>query len=207
MKKKTLNVVVILSLSILILATTSCKKAKDSGNDDIYDLAGIEASSKVKDLIKNDILKFVNNDVIIKEISSANEKNSNRTEAEIKKIDEEWQKATTLTETMTKYLTNPAAVFIKEKVKSSNGKYTEIFVMDQQGCNVAMSSKTSDFYQGDEAKFQKSYNNGKGAVFADKVKFDESTKTSSSQISLPVVDPSTKKVIGAITVGIDIESL
>ena len=39
------------------------------------------------------------------------------------------------------------------------------------------------------------------------VKFDESTKTSSAQISLPVVDPGTKKVIGAITIGIDIENL
>mgnify|MGYP001076058376 CR=1 FL=1 len=71
---------------------------------------------------------------------------------------------------MTKYLTNPAAIFIKTQLKGSSGKFTEIFVMDSQGCNVAMSSKTSDFLQGDEAKFKKSYNNGKGAVFADKVK-------------------------------------
>ena len=108
---------------------------------------------------------------------------------------------------MTKYLKNPAAVLIKDKVKNSNGKYTEIFIMDKQGCNVAMSSRTSDFLQGDEAKFKKSFNNGNGAVFVDKVKFDKSTKTSSTQLSLPVVDLATKKVIGAITVGVDVDSL
>jgi hypothetical protein len=60
-------------------------------------------------------------------------------------------------------------------------------------------------WQGDEAKFIKSYNDGKGAVFVDKVKFDESTKVPQVQVSLPVLDGN--KVIGAITIGVSLDNL
>lgn len=44
-------------------------------------------------------------------------------------------------------------------------EYAEIFVMDNQGANVAMSDKTSDYWQGDEDKFVRSFAGGEGKVF------------------------------------------
>jgi hypothetical protein len=70
---------------------------------------------------------------------------------------------------------------------------------------VAMSDKTSDYWQGDEAKFKKSFNNGEGAVFIDDVKFDDSSQAYTVQVSVPVIDGD--KVIGAITFGIDLDQM
>jgi hypothetical protein len=81
----------------------------------------------------------------------------------------------------------------------------EIFVMDNQGANVAMTDKTSDYWQGDEAKFKQSFNGGAGAVFVDEVKFDESTQAYLVQVSVPVKDAD--KAVGAITFGIDIDKI
>ena len=76
-----------------------------------------------------------------------------------------------------------------------------IFVMDNQGANVAMTDKTSDYWQGDEAKFKNSF--GKGSVFVDEVEFDDSTQAYLCQVSVPVTDGGA--VIGAITFGIDVD--
>ena len=77
--------------------------------------------------------------------------------------------------------------------------------MDNQGANVAMTDKTSDYWQGDEAKFQKAFNGGAGAVFIDAVKFDESAQAYLVQVSVPVMDGD--QAIGAITMGIDVDKV
>jgi hypothetical protein len=68
-----------------------------------------------------------------------------------------------------------------------------------------MTDKTSDYWQGDEAKFKNSYKGGAGGVHISDVKFDESTQAYLTHVSVPVKDGD--KVIGAITVGIDVEKI
>jgi len=91
------------------------------------------------------------------------------------------------------------------EIQASAPYYTEIFVMENQGANVAMTDKTSDYWQGDEDKFRKSFAGGAGAIFVDEVKFDESTQTYQVQVSVPVMDGG--KAIGAITFGIDVDKI
>ena len=79
--------------------------------------------------------------------------------------------------------------------------------MDNKGLNVGQSDVTSDYWQGDEAKWKKTFLVGPNAVFIDKVEEDESTQQFQSQVSLSIVDPATNIVIGAITIGIDVEVL
>jgi hypothetical protein len=74
----------------------------------------------------------------------------------------------------------------------------EIFVMDNQGANVCMSGTTGDFWQGDEDKWQKSFADGKGAIFVDAPEEEDGKMV--QQISVPVMDGS--MAIGAITFGI-----
>src|SRR3546814_1455058 len=78
--------------------------------------------------------------------------------------------------------------------------------MDNRGLNVGQSDVTSDYWQGDEAKWQKSYQGGADAIFVDEVEMDESTQTFQSQVSMPIVDPATGEVIGAITVGVNVDA-
>ena len=77
--------------------------------------------------------------------------------------------------------------------------------MDNQGANVAMTNKTSDYWQGDEDKFTNAYKGGAGGVDISKSKFDDSAKAYLVQISVPVVDGGT--VIGALCVGINLDEL
>ena len=78
--------------------------------------------------------------------------------------------------------------------------------MDQVGLNVAVSEPTSDYWQGDEAKWSQTYLAGAGAMHVSDVELDESTQTYQAQVSLTVVDASGAP-IGAITFGVNVEYL
>lgn len=172
-----------------------------------YDLSRVDAPKKIQKLIKEDILNWINNKIIVDAINKANKTHAKRTSVQIKKADKKWRAAKGINNTMKKYLSSKAAKYLKDVQKRSKGVYSEIFIMDYQGCNVAMSDKTSDFWQGDELKFVRAYKDGNGSIFVDKIHYDESTRTYSIQVSLPVIDPKTKKVIGVITIGIDMSKL
>ena len=102
-------------------------------------------------------------------------------------------------------LSNALSGFLKNQQAASNGLYTEIFVMDNKGLNVGQSDITSDYWQGDEAKWKKTYLAGTDAVHIGKVKKDESTQKFQSQLSLPIVVAG--KNIGAITIGVNFDEL
>lgn len=97
--------------------------------------------------------------------------------------------------------------FLRRQQAGSGGLVTEVFVMDGKGLNVGQSEPTSDYWQGDEAKWQQTYLVGADAVFVDEIDFDDSTGMFQSQISASIADPETGEVIGAVTVGINIEAL
>jgi len=52
-----------------------------------------------------------------------------------------------------------------------------------------MTNKTSDYWQGDEAKFTESFKGGSGAVHIGDVEFDQSAQAYLVQISVPVMPP------------------
>ena len=80
-------------------------------------------------------------------------------------------------------------------------------VVDQdQGLNVGQSATTSDYWQGDEAKFQKTFLVGTDAVFVDEAEYNEETGTWRSQLNLTLVDPD-DNAIGAATIEINLTEL
>jgi hypothetical protein len=66
---------------------------------------------------------------------------------------------------------------------------------------------TTDYWQGDEAKWQETFGDGSGATHISEVEFDDSTGAYQTQVSLPLRDPETGELIGAITFGINVQSL
>jgi hypothetical protein len=123
--------------------------------------------------------------------------------AEIQRIDKEWiaggEKA--LVEKLT---TNPCAERLRALLVPAD-RYSESFVMDNQGALVCATGRTSDYWQGDEDKWTQSFKGGVGAIFVDRPRFDDSAKQTIAQISLPVMDNG--KAIGAITLGVRAEVL
>lgn len=122
----------------------------------------------------------------------------------IKKRDADWRKVTGMDDFMSS-LMNSAVAKTLVKFGSSQPYYVELFLMDNQGANVAMTNKTSDYWQGDEAKWQESFAGGAGAVHIGDVEFDESAQAYLVQVSIPVMDSG--KAIGAITIGVNLDEL
>jgi hypothetical protein len=161
-----------------------------------------EAPQAVKNLANAKLAAYGTNPVIVAAVKKQNA--LGKSLDDIKNIDKKWQSTAGVDDFMKSLMTSECAVHLEGIVKSAK-YFAEIFVMDNQGANVAMTNKTSDYWQGDESKFKNSFNNGSGAVFVDDVEFDDSSQAYLVQISVPVLDGG--KAIGAITFGIDVDAV
>ena len=163
----------------------------------------------MREFFESQVEAWSENSVLIDAINSQNASTMAYDQARIDALDQAWRAevGTNGSPTITPVLNNAAAEVLREIVEASGGRVTEIFVMDGVGLNVAASATTSDYWQGDEAKFQKTHGMGPGSVHYGEVEFDESSQTYQGQISVTIVDPATGKAIGAMTVGVDAESL
>ena len=99
----------------------------------------------------------------------------------------------------------PLSQQLRQLKTRSQGLITEIILMDARGANVAISDMTSDYWQGDEAKFLLSFNKSPEELFFEPVGYDESTRRFQVHVSLPIYAPDIDTSIGVLTVGVDIE--
>lgn len=123
--------------------------------------------------------------------------------AEIQARDAAWVAGTAqalVTATITGACANRIRALIEAEVA-----YSETLVMDNKGALVCASEQTSDYWQGDEDKWLRAYNNGAGATFIDEARFDASAQADLVQISVPIRSGTT--VVGAITVGVLVDKL
>ncbi|SHO58988.1 hypothetical protein VQ7734_04763 [Vibrio quintilis] len=146
---------------------------------------------------------------VISAIKAQNAKHASLSESQIIEFDNTWraQVSSSNPVLINQVLSNPLSQKLKDIQNNSDGMFTEIFVMDNKGLNVGQSSMTSDYWQGDEAKWKETYLKGPKAVHISEVEEDESTQTFQSQVSMSITDPSSGQVIGAITVGVNVEEL
>ena len=99
-------------------------------------------------------------------------------------------------------LNNDASDFLRHRVADSGGSITQVFIMDAHGLNVAASTATSDYWQGDEPKHIETFGKGAGALHMSDLEVDASTGVYQVQVSFTITDPNTNEPIGAITVGL-----
>ena len=163
---------------------------------------GEQAPQAVIDLANTTLASLGTDSVIVKAVKDENAKG--KTLAQIQEMDKKWKATPGIVDYMRALMDNECGKRLL-RIQNSAPYYAEIFVMDNQGANVAMNDKTSDYWQGDEAKFKNSYKGGDGSVFVDEVEFDDSTQAYLVQVSVPVKDGD--KAIGAITFGIDVDKV
>jgi hypothetical protein len=164
--------------------------------------AGEKAPQKVIELANSTLAGHGMDPVIVEAVKAENSKG--KTLSQIQEMDAKWKAHAGIADYMKAIMDSECGKYLRT-VQNSAPYYAEIFVMDNQGANVAMTDKTSDYWQGDEAKFKKSFNGGAGSVFVDEVEFDDSAQAYLVQVSVPVKDGD--KVIGAITFGIDVDKI
>ena len=129
------------------------------------------------------VAQWIANSVIIDAIKAQNIANADLTEAQIIDLDNVWRAETDASSRpmIDEILANAVSALLANYKDASMGMVTEIFIMDNKGMNVGQSDVTSDYWQGDEGKWQKTYLVGPEAVFVDEVEMDESSQTLQSQ--------------------------
>ncbi len=167
-----------------------------------------EFRPEIETFMKQEIMGWLSDPAVISAIKAQNEKHASISDGDIDTLDKTWRAEAKAGggDLTAAVLGNDLSKLLKTKKDAAGGKIAEMFIMDNKGLNVGQSDMTSDYMQGDEAKWQKTFSQGAGAMFIDEVEFDDSSKAFQSQASVTIVDESGKP-IGAITVGVNVEKL
>lgn len=168
-----------------------------------------EFTAPLTALAKSEIVAFASDPALISAIIAQNAVTGAYDQAKVDALDVQWRAEVGAASKplIDATLANAASQYLAGVQAASGGKYTEIFAMDAKGLNVGQSTLTSDYWQGDEDKFTASFGGGADAVHIGEIEQDESTQIFQSQVSVPITDPATGAVIGAITVGVDVSML
>lgn len=143
--------------------------------------------------------------LLLQAITTQNQRHSRVDMDEITSLDNQWrsQFSERNQPMIQDVMSNDLSRHLMEHVLDTQGRITEIIVMDAHGLNVAQTAITYDYYQGDEAKYQETYLKGPGSEHVSEIEPGESHLIYQSQVSLPVVDPATNAVVGAVTISVD----
>ena len=196
--KATINLpVVLLTLAVSLVTHTTVVSADPE----------IEAAAR--SYVENHAQDWLGNPMIVRAINAQNTANQSLDQAGIDAMDQQWRAESVNGSgpMVDKVLANELSLYLQGVREESQGLITEVFVMDNRGLNVGQSDLTSDFWQGDEAKWQKTFKAGPKTLFVDEVELDESSQRYQTQVSYSITDPATGEVIGAVTIGIDADGL
>ncbi|TNE63900.1 MAG: hypothetical protein EP335_08735 [Alphaproteobacteria bacterium] len=170
--------------------------------------AAAPSKSLIDAKVIDEVKRWLNVPVMYIAVDAQNERYAGIGSSEINSLDAQWRKEreAQVQPLIASTLNNPLSTYLTQVQAASGGLFSEIFVMDAKGLNVGQSSITSDFWQGDEAKFQKTYDVGPDAIFIDDPEEHEGTHTWRAQLNLTLVDQSGRS-IGAATVEINLTEL
>ncbi|PCH45633.1 MAG: hypothetical protein COC23_06255 [Hyphomicrobiales bacterium] len=167
-----------------------------------------EFSKQLKELATSKLMKIASDPNLVKQILAQNGQTAGYDQGKIDMLDKQWRAEVNAADKplIDRTLANPTSKYLSGIQEKSEGLFTEIFAMDAKGLNVGQSTVTSDYWQGDEGKWQNTYSVGANAVDISEVEQDESTQTFQSQVSIPVLGEDGNP-IGAITFGVNVEFL
>jgi hypothetical protein len=177
-------------LMVVMFALAFAGSARAQSADALQKALNREATS---------LASWTTNKTIVDAVKQQNAKNV--AAAEVQKIDKEWQGGGAAA-AVKQATTGPCADALRT-LTSSNARYGETFVTDTRGAIVCATQRTSDYWQGDEPKWERPFTDGK--AFIDRPRMDDSAKLHLAQVSLPVADGG--KTIGVLTVGIIVEKI
>lgn len=160
-------------------------------------------------LAQGQLREIAQNPELVAAIIAQNAASSGYDQAKIDELDKQWRAEVDAAAKplIDATMGTAASQYLVGVQNESSGLFTELFATDAMGLNVAQSTLTSDYWQGDEAKFTASFGAGADAVVLGEVEQDESTQTYQSQVSITITDPATGAPIGSITAGVDVSML
>lgn len=166
--------------------------------------AANEYTDQLTDIANQTIAQWVTAPVVVNTLRAQNRAHEGLSEGQINELDASWrQQVISGGDLITTVLSNPLSLHLKDLKAQGAGRFTEIFISDNRGLNAGQSDVTSDYWQGDEDKWQVPTASRK--IHIGDVEFDESSQSYQSQVSVPILDAG--EFIGVITVGIDLEQI
>ena len=201
-----------LTTALLAMGLSGCRR--DQGQDtvipDSTDAAQAPAFSHEVQVVLDKRLQFVEKlaaeKTVVQAVRQANRKSAPISDAEITRLDKEWQQADLQHSLVKALITSPCAQFLVDFQEDHPG-YPEIFVTDARGLIVAATNKTSDYWQADESWWQTAYSKGKGKSHHGEIEYDESAHSESISLNVPVLDPESGQAIGVVKAVCDITAI
>ncbi len=166
------------------------------------------SSSLIDEAVIDEIREWFKKPVVYISIDAQNKRYVSIANSEVEALDKQWRAERKKQDQplIAAILSNPLSSYLTQIQAASGGLFTEIFVMDAKGLNVGQSAITSDFWQGDEAKYKNTFPKGHNAVFVDAAEFHEESKTWRAQVNLTLSNENGQP-IGAVTVEYNLTEL
>jgi hypothetical protein len=166
-------------------------------------------ANDIPDAVVAELRAMMVSRVALISLAAQNERLAGMDAAKIDELDKQWRAETEsdAQPLIAQLMGNPLSSYLIRKKAESNGLFAEMFVFDALGMNVGQSSVTSDYWQGDEDKYLKTFAVGPDAVFVDEIEHNDETRQNRRQVSFAIVDPESGALIGGATVEINIDEL
>ena len=162
-----------------------------------------EFRAAIDGLVRTDIRLWLDDEVVVDAIREQSRQTSGYTSEQIAKLEARWSEEfeSGAHDLIEQLLERPISRLLRRVKRNSEGMYRELLVMDGIGLLVGASDPNSDYWQGEEDKWLKTFKGG--SMHIGTLKFDDSALAWVIQISLPIPDPRTGKVVGALSVAVD----
>jgi hypothetical protein len=160
----------------------------------------------VRDYVEKHVRPMVEVPIVLHAVEEQNLKFRDVSEMDIRVLDETYRSEVGSGDLhMIKALLGKSvSLYLKSKQDDSQGTIVEFFVTDCHGMNVGQSTETTDYWQGDEDKFLKTFALGSNDIFIDKAERDESTQLLETQASFTLKNEAGKPIgIATVTIAID----
>ncbi|MEZ2132343.1 MULTISPECIES: hypothetical protein [unclassified Sinorhizobium] len=162
----------------------------------------------VRDYVETNIKPLIDNPMVTAMLTTQNARTAGLKRIDLESLDRTWRAEARSGNwhLIRQLLSNPLSQLLKAKQRDSQGAITEIFVMDARGLNVAQSTVTADYWQGDEDKYLKTVASSSSGIMIEGAERDESTQCLQTQASF-AIDDENDVPIGAVTVTICLDAL
>ena len=181
-----------LALLFLLLVFTASSSYGEMSQQELHDILASRIAG----------MKYVAKTGILVDAVKAQNNQSTAAE-EVQAIDAEWKAGNS--PKIAEIQHSRASLYLKSLIRRMSNTYSEAYITDKRGANVAMYPDTSDYWQGDEASFVQAYGDGNGKVYVEQAHFDQSTDVEEAKVSIPMLDNG--EVIGVLFMGVKISAI
>ena len=169
----------------------------------------LKLSDEVKRVLEQKTLLVENlaaQDRIVSAVRQACKENESLTDGDVRERDALWRSADGIDEFIKPFLTNDCADALIE-FQEEHDTFSELLVTDSRGLLVAASNKSSDFAQADETWWIATNDDGRGRSYTGTIEYDDSARSESISVCVPIFAPETGQPIGVIKAVCDVTAI